>query len=328
MPSSPPTALISWAHAADAGRTDGEWRDEVLQFAVNLRHFGVDADLDLFHLSEVGVDWSRWGPGRIKTFDYTLIVLNHAWAERFEGSNLPTVGAGAAAEANTLLGLFSKDQHDFQRRVLVVVLPSASRRDLPLQLSGLQRFELKELSREGLTPLLRLFHDQPEIVPPAVGEVPVLSQQQFARIDEEFGTPGRHVPVPGVPVEGQDVVQQQIASNSTGEAVRGLLEKLAGWPGVAIRGRRPRGAPQGSGDDFSSYLRIVLGGSTVGYLYASSGRLNPKVAQAGLSDALSAAPAARRVTSSNDSYQLSINVTDDDSRDQALQLLAKSAGLT
>lgn len=83
----PPTALISWAHAPNTGVTTDAWRRRVLELAIALRAHGVDADLDLFHMHERGVDWTRWGPQRVITADFTIVVVNKAWRERFEGFN-------------------------------------------------------------------------------------------------------------------------------------------------------------------------------------------------------------------------------------------------
>jgi hypothetical protein len=58
-----PRSLVSWAHANtdwDQNQT-AQWEQAVKEFAELLRACGVDADLDLWHLSETSIDWSRWG---------------------------------------------------------------------------------------------------------------------------------------------------------------------------------------------------------------------------------------------------------------------------
>ena len=84
--------------------TVGDWQDQVLDLVVALRGFGIDADVDLFHLHEPGVDWSRWGPARVNACEVTLVAVNAAWREALEGTNPPTEGAGSVAEADVLLG--------------------------------------------------------------------------------------------------------------------------------------------------------------------------------------------------------------------------------
>ena len=172
--------MVSWAHRPNAGTPDqpvtGEdwdaWRDTVLRFVTVLRwKGGVTADLDLFHLSE---DWTRWGPLQIQRCPWTLVVVNAAWRERFEGRNQRTEGAGAVAEADELLGMFDDDQDDFRRRVLLVVLPGASQDDVPPRMRGLERFTITKFTVEGLERLLRHLTGQPLYMPPPVGTVPVL----------------------------------------------------------------------------------------------------------------------------------------------------------
>jgi hypothetical protein len=333
-----PTALLTWAHKANEGVEDEAWRDEVLQLVVNLRHFGVDCDLDLFHLTEPGIDWSHWGPRRIQECDFTIAAVNRAWRERFEGTNSPTQGAGAAAEANVLHGLFAANQHDARRRLVIVVLPGASTADVPLQLSGYQRFVVKDFTLDGLIPLLRLLTDQPEHRAPEVGVVPDLSglppladipplpASTWSAIDEAAGTPRRHDTVPGVPDAGQDVVRQQIAGNPNGAAVRDLLARFMSLTGSKVHGRQPRGSSGVDHANFTDYLRLTMKGSTAGYLYPGTGLINPKVPAPLLDKALSAAPAAHRVKSSNASQQVSISVVDADTVAQALELLSVTAG--
>ena len=52
-----------------------------------------------------------------------IVVLSEAWKQRWQGTNAPTVGAGAVAEADTLQGIFGKNQAEFQRKTLLVLLP-------------------------------------------------------------------------------------------------------------------------------------------------------------------------------------------------------------
>ena len=53
------TAMVSWAHANtdwDQNQT-AQWEQAVKDFAQLLRICGIDADLDLWHLSETSIDW-------------------------------------------------------------------------------------------------------------------------------------------------------------------------------------------------------------------------------------------------------------------------------
>jgi hypothetical protein len=169
--SEPSTVFISWAHRHadwDDARA-AQWADTVHGFARLLRENGVDADIDLWHLSDTAVDWTRWGPRRAQECAYVVVTVSSAWRERWEGRNNPTEGAGAAAESDALKGLFQRHQTEFQRRVVVVLLPGASPDDVPPDLARLNRFRIDSLDDTGVEDLLRALTHQPAFLPPGVG---------------------------------------------------------------------------------------------------------------------------------------------------------------
>ncbi len=190
-PGAPVTAFLSWAHQPNPGLDPAAWRDQVLNLATGLRANGISVDVDLFHLHDLGVDWSRYGPGRVAALDFTLVAVNAAWRERFEDTADPTGGAGAAAEADELLGLFARNREEFNRKVKLIVLPGANAGDVPPRLSGVQRFTVAEPTSEALQDLRRTLTGQPEFLPPPLGSVSVLPPETRAA----FARPGRIVRV-------------------------------------------------------------------------------------------------------------------------------------
>lgn len=187
-PTAPGEVMITWAHDANDPAAQEAWTRQVVSFTTALRTVGgIDADLDLFHLFEAGINWTRWGPTRVRTASRILIVINAAWRQRFEGEGSPTRGAGAAAEANVLLGQFNENRETFEARTVLVVLPGASEADVPTQLQGLQRVHVDTFDAAGIDGLIRLLTDQPLYPKPAVGQVPILppaTQQDIARVAE------------------------------------------------------------------------------------------------------------------------------------------------
>jgi hypothetical protein len=176
----PLTAFISWAHSHRSWDDEraAAWRDSVLAFAAALDSSGVRPEIDLYRLHDPETDWSRYGTTAIRESDYVLIAISAAYRERWEGSNRPTEGAGAAWEANALMGMFDRNQRKFRRKVKVVVLPGQAVDDIPDELrSGVQRFELSDLSAASLEPLIRTLANRPmylrgraEPVPPVYPE--------------------------------------------------------------------------------------------------------------------------------------------------------------
>lgn len=172
-----PTAFISWAHR-HASMTDAaaqEWERQVAEFATTLRQIGVDADADLYHLDDAEVDWTRYGPESIRRRDFILIAASPAWRERWEGTNHPAEGAGAAAEADTLKGIFQQDQLEFQRRVKIVLLEGQDAvRAVPAELWRLTRYVIDPADPDSVLPLLRAMTGQPRYVKPPLGALPTL----------------------------------------------------------------------------------------------------------------------------------------------------------
>lgn len=171
-----PTALVSWAHRGEdwSDEESAAWTQEVVEFAGALRANGIDADLDLFHADDANVDWTRFGPRAVMASEFVVVAISDAWAQRWAGTNSPSVGAGAVAEADALKGLFQKDQSAWQRKVVVVVLPSQSAESIPDDLMRATRFWVDPDQPDTIETLLRTLTGQPQYEKPKLERVPVL----------------------------------------------------------------------------------------------------------------------------------------------------------
>lgn len=170
------TAFVSWAHSHSAwtAQKSKDWQSEVATFAATIRQqFGIDADVDLFHADEP-TDWTRFGPQGILANDKTIIVMSEAWAERWSGTNSPTEGAGAAAEADTLRGLFQTDQAVWQRRIVIVTFPEVGPETVPPDLVRIARVAVDPADIDSYEGLVRLLTEQPAFPKPPLGSVPFL----------------------------------------------------------------------------------------------------------------------------------------------------------
>ena len=144
-------------------------------FVTLLRSLGIDVDIDLYHLHDRYVDWTRWGPAKVQSSDIVLGIVSPAWRARLEGSNAPTEGAGAVAEADALLGTFGRDQDALRSKLVLVVLPSMRGADaIPARFHGTTRVTLDDLSPATLTPLLHLLLGVPMHEVPPLGTLPDL----------------------------------------------------------------------------------------------------------------------------------------------------------
>lgn len=186
---SPPTALVSWAHRGEDWSDDqtAAWTQAVVEFTGALRGNGIDADLDLFHADEVDVDWTRFGPRSVADSQFVIVAISEAWAQRWSGTNKPSKGAGAVAEADALKGLFQKDQSAWQRKVIVVVLPSESEASIPDDLMRATRFWVDPDEPDSIETLLRTLTGQSQYAKPQLGRVPVLPPTVAATLDGPDG---------------------------------------------------------------------------------------------------------------------------------------------
>lgn len=168
--------FVSWAHSdEDWDSTHAEtWARYAAEFTTALRGFGIPADIDLYHLHEPVIDWTRFGQARVKSARFVVVLMSRAWAERWAGTNTPTVGAGAASEADTLKGLYQSNQEQFQRKVLLVLLPGVDQAIIPPDLARLNRSYVDPNDADSFDNLLRLLTNQPLYVKPAVGTLRTL----------------------------------------------------------------------------------------------------------------------------------------------------------
>jgi hypothetical protein len=330
-----PTAFISWAHKPNEGLDPDYWVRQVFNFTNALRSVGVDADVDLFHLQDLGINWAHYGPGMIRQSDFTVVPVNHAWKERFQGDNPPTGGAGAAAEANVLHGLFATNQAALAKRLVLVVLPGGTLADVPDELQGFQRIEIADLSPSGITPLLRLLLQQQEWPPVPVGQPPILERvavfepptarevdQAMAEIDDAVGphdSPDTS-PVPGVDVEGWPDVNRALALNPFGHLVRELLATVAAWPDVSVRGKRNRAKGL---IEYDKYLGLAVPGRPIfGYVWPKTGIVNPRAMFTSSDELAAVADRATFLPSkTNANYPVRFDITDRAALGQALRML-------
>lgn len=177
------SAFISWSHTSDAAReatgqveaaaADARWRDQIAALVVALRDRGIDADADLFHLHERGIDWTRYGPNAVDQADVVLAVVNAAWRDAWSDKGDGTRGRGAAAEIDVLRSLFNDDRDTFQRRLVVVNLPGTTVRR-PLGLDRVPRVAVPSFDDHGMSDLIRMLSEQPEYRLPPLGSIPAL----------------------------------------------------------------------------------------------------------------------------------------------------------
>lgn len=163
------TVFLSHSHSG-RGWTDEQrlrWRRQVVDFAVLLNRY-VPVECDYFRATDPTVDWTRYGVRAIEAADVVVILGNAEYWKRWSGKNLPDEGAGVAREADALLGLYHRDQHAFQQKVVVALLPGEDRGAIPDDLFRAHTFPIATLDLGGVAPLLRRLFRLP-FRPPLTG---------------------------------------------------------------------------------------------------------------------------------------------------------------
>ena len=111
-----------------------------------------------------------WSPsGRVRC----RARISAGWRERWEGTNNPANGAGAAAEADALKGTFQLDQAIFQQKAIILLLPGIDETAIPHDLFRLNRVRVDPDNGHGLDDLLRLLTGTPLWMKPPLGTVDI-----------------------------------------------------------------------------------------------------------------------------------------------------------
>lgn len=166
----PVVVFISYAWDSD----DPSHGEAVRRLWTFLRSCGIDAQLDL-DAAQQRQDWPLWMGQQIREADYVLVIASAAYRERAEGQSDPDVGRGVQWEARLIREAFYADQHELNR-FIPVVLPGQSVDGVPEFLGPTTStvYSVSDFTVEGAEQLLRLLTNQPDIVRPPLGVVPLL----------------------------------------------------------------------------------------------------------------------------------------------------------
>lgn len=130
--------------------------------------------------------------------------------------------------------------------------------------------------------------------------------------------------IPGVAHEGQGAVSALLRGNPAAEHFTGFLAEATAWPDVKVHGVKRHRAGADSGLDYGDYLRVRRQGSPKGafaYVYAHNGVVNLRLPYDTDDELLARlAPAAYRLEGGNAQYRISVQIVDEETREQAVQL--------
>jgi hypothetical protein len=163
----PPRVFISYAY--DSVRH----KQQVLEFASFLRaEGGIDIRLDLWDANRRR-DWSVWVVEQVREADFVLVVASPAYKRRAEGSTDSSEGRGVQFESALLRDLVTRAWGESVHKVLPVVLPGRSVREIPafLQPHAASHYVVGSLTTDGIDELYRIITRQPRHCPPVLGRL-------------------------------------------------------------------------------------------------------------------------------------------------------------
>jgi TIR domain len=164
-----PRVFISYAH------DDEEHVDRVRGLWTFRRALGIDAQLDL-PAAETPLDWSLWTAEQLRDCHHILVIASPAYKRRAQGQAAPDEGRGVRWEAGLIRALMYEDQRAARRRIIPVVLPGTTVKDLPdwLTPATCTHYLVTDTTISGAEKLVRLLTGQPYETIPELGSVPHL----------------------------------------------------------------------------------------------------------------------------------------------------------
>ncbi|HUC57971.1 MAG TPA: SEFIR domain-containing protein, partial [Streptosporangiaceae bacterium] len=152
-----PRVFISYAHESE------DHKRSVSQFAAFLITEGMDVRIDSED-NQGRRDWQLWASKEIRAADFVLVIASPQCREVGDGDEPPDVPRGLRAEMNTLRELYYSEPHVWPKKILPVVLPGRSVREIPifLQPYTADHYDVASFTDEGARPLLRHLRHPPE----------------------------------------------------------------------------------------------------------------------------------------------------------------------
>jgi SEFIR domain/NPCBM/NEW2 domain len=161
-----PHVFVSYAHDSP------EHMEQVRLFTTCLRtQFGLDAHLDQWYDSW-RLDWSAWAIEHLTKADFILAIASPDYKRRADGMAPADEGRGSQFEAAIMRDNLTKNLRRETGRILPVVLPGGSIKDIPTFLNAYSttRFEINEFTEAGVAGLLAAMTGQGQYPMPKRGE--------------------------------------------------------------------------------------------------------------------------------------------------------------
>ena len=198
--------LISYAHE------DPEHVAQVEELARLLVQAGIVVRLDRFASPERR-DWVGWTLTQMRDAERVLVVASSTYRRRFEQEAAVDEGRGVQFEALLIREEVYRDQRAALNKFVPVLLPGASRDDIPtllLPYSG-THYRISEISAAGADELIRL----------------LTTPRQGPEVHEHPADDGRTTPQPDVPIAALHLLTAGGTALAADDVVRCLVRTSA-----------------------------------------------------------------------------------------------------
>jgi len=161
--------FISYSHDSP------EHKEKVLALANRLRGDSINVALDQYLPRDPPEGWQLWMEERIAESQFVLMICTETYLRRVLKKEQPGQGRGATWEAHLIYQHIYEDGSR-NERFLCVIMHETDAQYIPTPLRTFSHYPVWR--EEGYEALLRRLTNQPEIVPPPLGQKPYLPARE------------------------------------------------------------------------------------------------------------------------------------------------------
>ena len=158
----PPRVFISYS------RESLEHMERVLGFANWLRANGVDSVVDRYFEDTLNMRWAEWMKQEIEAANFVLVVATPGYLERMKAGGTVKSGRGVNFEG-AIVTQYLYELDGKNNKFFAVYFDADGRASIPIELRGFMDYDV--VQDEGKIKLYRRLTNQPEVIPPKLGDI-------------------------------------------------------------------------------------------------------------------------------------------------------------
>ena len=146
-----------------------EHRGRALDLTQSLRARGLETEIDQFHESVPGFNWSRWTVDQIRSSDFVLCIASPQYKARVEAQRGLVGGLGAQWEGAFITEELYSSAASRDSKFLAVLFDGTSADHIPDILQPVGRAHYRLPTEDEV--LYRALTDQPRVTPEPLGSL-------------------------------------------------------------------------------------------------------------------------------------------------------------